>query len=202
MCVRNQFGPSAEITKQARENGTVCRTWNWRPDTLAREPFFHMTPSRRNRWRPHEDLRVRNNTHKGEQAFPRQPHAAVPAQLTIQPTTRPFVTLRPRISGVDQNVGVNQDHARVLPEFSTSSKTSQTLSRLPTRHAPISSGFVRKGFRGLGLVSSFKPRRKAELTACLKLSFCFARHASSCAATSSSRLSVVLMHQIITLLMS
>src|SRR5689334_19683816 len=202
MGIGDQLGTSSEIAKQAGENGPVRGARNRYPDAFAVKPLFHMTPCRRDRLRAFENPGIRHEPHKCEQTLPCQAYASITAQLIIEPAACLLVAFGARIGGVDQDVCIDEDHPRVFPALSTSSNTSQMLSRFANRQDPISIGLVRNGLRVFGRLSSFKPRRSAELTASLNVSFCLARQASSWAATSSSRLSVVLIHHSIAELMS
>src|SRR5215472_7719089 len=157
------------------------------PDAFAVKPLFHVTPRYCHRLGALEDPWIGYYAQIRQQTLPRQPHSGISAQPAVKPTPRLLVPFRAGIGSVDQNVGIDQDHVRLLPPFSISSNTSQMLSRFASRHGPISIGLVRKGLRDFGRLSSLRPRRRAELTACLKVKFCLARQTSSWADTSSSR---------------
>jgi len=102
--------------------------------------------------------------------------------------------------GVNEEVGINQNHLNVSP--SATAITSEMSSRLTNLQRPklterVSYAFSRRG----GLVISLRPCLKAWFITIFKLELRALRTFSKSLATSSSIVSVVLMHQYIIQLM-
>jgi hypothetical protein len=101
---------------------------------------------------------------------------------------------------INQEIGINQNHLNVSP--SATAMTSEISSRLANLQRPklterVSYAFSRRG----GLIISLRPCRKAWFITIFKLELFALRTFSKSLATSSSIVSVVLMHQYIIYLM-
>ena len=102
--------------------------------------------------------------------------------------------------GVYEEVGIYQNHLNASP--SATAMTSEMSSRLANWQRPKLTERVSYGFpRRRGLVISLRPCRKASLITTFKLVLRDLRTLSKSLATSSSSVSVVLMHQYIIHLM-
>src|SRR5450759_1564978 len=100
----------------------------------------------------------------------------------------------------DENIRGDQEHLKASP--SATARLSLMLSMLGSRIRPRSTTCVWDGSRCLGrTVKSFSPLRNASLTMSFKFASPVRRNRSIAAATSSSSVRVVLMHQGISFLM-
>src|ERR1035437_11085234 len=101
---------------------------------------------------------------------------------------------------IDDNIRDDEDHLKASP--SATARLSLMLSMLGNRIRPKSTTCVWDGSRCLGCAfKSPSPLRSASLTMSFKLASRARRNCSIAAATSSSSVRVVLMHQNISLLM-
>jgi hypothetical protein len=101
---------------------------------------------------------------------------------------------------INEDIGINQNHLN--DSASASARASPTLSMLARRTRPSATDFVWKDWMRFGRdVMSFSPRRKALLMSSFSPESLLFRSRSKAAATSSSKVNVVRMHQDITQLM-
>src|SRR5215831_3915338 len=95
---------------------------------------------------------------------------------------------------INEDIGVDQNHLN--DSVSASARASPILSRLARRTGPSATDFVRNDWVRFGrALISFSPRRKASLTSSFSPESVFFRSRSNEAATSSSNVKVVRMHQ-------
>ena len=170
------------------------------PRGFASEPIKNVAPGICGRCGLPEYSWVCHKAHECEQARPGQSNGRKTAELVIEPFARLLMMGRFFEIGVNEKIGINQNHLNVSP--SATASTSPMLSRLGTWRAPSRIERVRNGFRRLvGALISLIPRRKASFTISLKLASRLRRNRSIAAAISSSIVNVVLMHHAICSLM-
>src|SRR3954462_4491934 len=148
-----------------------------------------------------QDPRAGHHPEESQNRRPRNAHPTKAGKLRVQPILGGPVLWEGARRSIYQEVCVNQDQRNF--SSSTSLITSHTLSILSISSRPQSNDLVRNGFLFLGsAVMSRRPRRSASFTRSFRLSSRSRRSRSSSAATSSSMVRVVLIHQDISYLMS
>src|ERR1700730_3927110 len=171
------------------------------PHHIARQPFENLAPCLSHRPGSFEYPRTEDDTNKTQEAWPRQSNLRPSTECVVEPFLRNSMLRQRGYVRVDQKVGIHQDHLNASP--STIESSSLTLSMLGTLSRPRSTDRVRNGRRSLGrrLMSS-RPRRSASLIRSRSFAPRALRNRTSTAATSSSIVRVVRMHQSILVLMS
>ena len=111
------------------------------PDDLGFEPSVDLAPRFRHGLGALEHARVRDNAQKGEEAWPRQTNRPAAIQLRVEPTARLRMLRKGADVGIDEQVGVEQNHRN--DSLSATVSTSATLSTLPSRQRPRSTDPVR-----------------------------------------------------------
>src|SRR5882724_528510 len=149
---------------------------------------------------------VGRDAHEPQQAGPGQTDPRFMAELFVEPLFCALMLCGAPDIGVEQQVRIDQDHVR--PSFFRSSSSSSCLIRAFNSSGLLKSGlprfmtFIWYGSRFFGGASiSFSPRRSASLTTSFRLASRSLRRRSSRTALSSSKVSVVLIHQSIIYLM-
>src|SRR3984893_2649269 len=171
------------------------------PYRFACEPDRHLIPSLRHRKRTRKHAWICGDPQERQQTGPWQTYARQSIDLPIKPFVRRRMLGKIAAVSVDEKVGVDQDHLNASP--SITARTSTILSILGIRGVPRSTDGVRYGFRCFGgAFMSRNPRRSASLITSLRLASRLGRMFSKLAATSSSMVNVVRMHQNINHLMS
>src|SRR5438270_8150444 len=171
------------------------------PRSIAGQPASYLIPCFADRLRVLEYARVYHQPQKGEEAGPWQTDARNTVKLPIEPIPSAMVLSERTDASIDQDIGIDQNQSK--SSLSAIAKVSAILLMLTSLTRPRSTDLVRKtlcGFRRA--VISRSPRRKASLMTSFRLISRFLRTCSSVAATSSSIVNVVLMHQGIFKLMS
>ncbi len=205
-CERRQMGVRHQIAMHPRESEKFAKQFGMTfgrlrdPCGIAREPSQYLVPCVGYRFGALKYARICHDSQECQQARPGQANARNTVQLPIEPIPSELVLRERADTGINQEVGVDQNQSKLSP--SAIASASATLSMLGMRTRPRSTDCVRKGLRGFGRAAiSRSPRRNASLTRSLKLAARFRRVCSSIAATSSSIVSVVLIHQNIAYLM-
>ncbi len=106
----------------------------WNPDVFDGQPFTDLPPEIPHGRRLGHSARIGKDAEKGKETRPRKPNRAVPVELTIQPRSRRLVLWHGCRMGIDEQVGIHQNHLK--PSLSTISRTSAILSKLPVRGRP------------------------------------------------------------------
>lgn len=168
----------------------------WNPDIRQLNPAFHQFPSVAKRNRAFVNVAIRRQPQEREKARPRQTHSVRTTQHVVQPRLRHFL-FRARCGCIKKKVRIDEDQRKSSP--SAIASASATFSRLGIRHLPVSNVRVRNLGRGSdGFAIATSPPRKAVLTTSFKVAFRCLCTCSSRETTSSSSVSVVLLHHIIT----
>lgn len=201
MSVWNQVGPRRGAGKQRLQDCAVTLGRDRHPDRRAVKPLLHLAPCGSDGFRLAKDPWIRDQAYKAQEGLPWQSNSRDTSKLLIQPTPRGRVLWHGGNPSINQKIGVDENHWKFSP--SAMARTSATSSRFPTRQVPRSTESVWKGIvfgRGASICRKpcLRPSFMRAFCGCLRLF----RTRSSKAATSSSRLRVVLTHQSVTLLMS
>jgi len=133
---------------------------------------------------------IRCDPNKCCEGLPRQSHRLSAGEYFLQPGTRLLMTLGTCTVGVQQNVGIENDHRRSGP--SSVSSTSSTLSKLSPEDGARSHGLMTKCFWA-GRFEAMNPARRKRFTTALKESPDRRTSFFNSRATSSSSESVVRM---------
>src|SRR5260370_42129904 len=125
----------------------------WNPGAFAGEPLAHLAPRIGDRFGTFKYARIGHQPQEGEQARPRQADIGKSAELPVEPFPRRAMLTERAHMGVDQNIGIEQDHLKDSP--SATASASLTLSRGPVCTRPSATARVRNGSRGVarGLIA-------------------------------------------------
>src|SRR5258708_413002 len=170
------------------------------PRAVAGEPVAYLTPCLSDRFGSREYARRGDEAQEREEARPRQTDIGGSAELPVEPVPGIAMLTESAHMGVDQDIGVDEDHLKDSPSAIASASLMLSSGICA---GPRSTTRVRNGSRGfVRAVMSLIPRLSASLIRSLRLLSRALRRRSRLAATSSSMVRVVLTHQNITMLMS
>ena len=178
-----------------------CRSVAWGIQTSsAPSQAADLTPRRGHGLRLLEHPRVRDEAQEGEQAGPRQADRRAPAQPGVQPIARPRVLRKRADVGVDEQVGIDQDHGNDSPSATEGlgHVVDVTDQATPEIHGLGSKGNAPPGGRG-HMLEAF-PQGLVDQV--LQAWFRVLRNRPILTATSSSRVRVVRIRQSMGLVMS
>ncbi len=200
MSIRHQVGGYIQVNQEVFQYFGVSFRRLWNPGGRAIQPFFDLFPGLTYGFRPFEYPWICHYPQKSDQARPRQANRCGCIQAIVQPPFCSVMLWKVNHVGVYKEVCINQNHLNLLP--SATARTSEMSSRLDNWQRPRFTERVSYVFfcRG-GLVISLRPCRRAWLTITFRLVLRALRTRSKILATSSSMVSVVLIHQYIIHLM-
>ncbi len=128
VCVGDEIGLHARGPQQLPKDRRMSFGWLRDPYLLAAEPILNLTPCGAHRLGMLEYPAVGDDTEEGEQARPGKPDAPRPVQLLVEPSARLSVLIERSNMGVEQEIGVDEDHAN--DSVSLPAITSAMLSML------------------------------------------------------------------------
>lgn len=141
--VLDQIPPYRAVGQQARKDLDMPIARLRDRCTLAIHPRTDLLPGVGDGFRLLEDARVGDYAQERQQAWPGQTDRSASAELPIRPFARCAMLEKRCDVGVDQNIGVDQNHLKDSP--SVAARTSETLSMLPSLHRPRLTVRVRNG---------------------------------------------------------
>lgn len=201
MRIRDQIRNHITGPEQSSQNLCVPRGRGWYPDGFTFKPGDDLCPRILNQQGVLENTSVGYDPKKRDRRVPRKTYRGCSIQLSIEPVSRSCMAWRYVEVGIDK--GVRIDQYQRYDSRSATATTLAILSMLPTRQRPTETERVRKRLRrraGRDICSS--PYLNASLTISFRERLPALRSRSREAATSSSKVSVVLMHQNVGNLMS
>jgi hypothetical protein len=140
MGIRHQVGTQRRLTEQGAENPRVAGSRSRHPDHRHLQPLFHLLPGCRHGHWPLKHARVGDQPHKRQQGRPGEAHTRQRIELLIQPRVRRSVLRQFSGVGIDEEIGIDEDHRNASP--SARASTSAISSRFPTRQRPRETGSV------------------------------------------------------------
>ncbi len=166
MRVRNQIGTQRLPQEDPVQNRTMSLRGLGNPDRRAVQPFLDLPPGRGDRFRLGEYPGIRDQPDESQKAWPWKPDSPAAVQLIIKPSESRRVLIHGIDVGVDEEIGVHEDHLSFSPSAIVS--VPATSSKLPIRQRPRETVLVRKRLRGRrGLAIWSNPWRRVSLTTCL-----------------------------------
>ncbi len=128
--VAGQTGPREQVP----EDRPMIRTWTNRCDERQSQPFVHVGQRLLRFQRVLENCAPSRDPDEGKNNDPRQANFGRRGKCTLDPLTRRLVHGNVGIDGIDENVGVQEDHFRasifpIAPSSSSSSASRNARSR-------------------------------------------------------------------------
>jgi len=130
MSIRHEISVHAWQRHQRTQHFAMFLGWLRYPRGFTSEPIENLAPGICGGCGRPEYSRVSHNSHEGKQARPWQPNSRKTAQLSIEPFTRLLMLGRFLEKGINEKIGIDQNHLNVSP--SAIASTSAILSRLGT----------------------------------------------------------------------
>ena len=129
------------LTSKPAEHLAMPLSRLWDPCHRAVQPSLHLMPRPRYGLGALEDPCVGHQAQERDQRRPGKPYGQRAAQAVIEPRTCSLVLHERADVGVDEKVGVEQNHRKA--SSSATASASVTLSRSPIRHRPKDTASVR-----------------------------------------------------------
>ena len=110
MSVWNQAAGHQRLLEEGAQDLDMARAGLGDPGCLTGEPVLNLVPRRLRGSRLLHHARVRHQSDEGKQRWPRQSHLRVSIELSVEPLAGDVVLGGRGVGGVNQQVGIDEDH--------------------------------------------------------------------------------------------
>lgn len=144
MCIRDQIGAGDLFNKKGFQDFLMSLSWKRDPGRRTGKPFLNLAPSIGHGFWPLEYAGVSYNANKSEKAQLGKTDRRGAIETAFEPDFHLLMGRKAGYMGVDEDVGVDEDHLNFSP--SAKASNSAISSMFPVLQRPRETDLVRNVF--------------------------------------------------------